>query len=93
MKTKKQKTKRRIRTSTKVVTAAIIAIILFWLSEVYLLTVAQTGFPDKFIESWFFFWSVELVSLAGIRITKVRKAPYEEMMENDEFPNDEETFG
>lgn len=90
---KKTKIKRRIRTSTKVVTAAIVAIILFWLSEIYLLMYAQTGFPDKFIESWFFFWSVELVSLAGIKITKVRKAPYDEALEDEEFTKDEEIFG
>lgn len=93
MKKKQTKKRRRIRTSTKVVTAAIIAIILFWLSEIYLLTVVQTGFPDKFIESWFFFWSVELVSLAGIKITKVRKSPYEETLEDEEFPKDDEIFG
>lgn len=90
---KKTKKKRIVRTSTKVVIAAITAIILFWLSEIYLLVAVQTGFPDMFIRSWFFFWSVELVSLAGIKITKVRKSPYEETLEDEEFPKDDEIFG
>lgn len=93
MEKKSNKRKRRIRTSTKVVIAAITAIILFWLSEIYLILSVQTGFSDTFIKSWFFFWSVELVSLAGIKITKVRKSPYEETLEDEEFPKDEEIFG
>lgn len=81
---KNHKKKRgKVRTSTKVVIAAIIAIILFWVSEFYLLYTGNDGFPGDFIKSWFFFWSVELAALAGIKITKVRKAPYE-----GEFPDD-----
>ena len=80
MKTKTIKTKsRKVRTATKVVLAAIIAITLFWISEFYLLYIGNDGFPPVFIQSWFFFWSAELAALAGIKITKVRNAPYEEL--------------
>lgn len=73
----KKKSKKKVRTSTKVVIAAICAIILFWLSEFFLLYTGNSGYPDVFIKSWFFFWSVELAALAGIKITKVRRqAPY-----------------
>lgn len=73
----KQKSRKRIKTATKVVIAAIVAIVLFWISEFYLLYIGNAGFPSAFIQSWFFFWSVELASLAGIKIVKVRHAPYE----------------
>lgn len=64
------------KTSNKVLTAAIAAIILFWFSEIGLLLWGQSGFPDRFITCWFTFWSVELAALAGIKITKVRHSPY-----------------
>lgn len=89
----KKRIKKKVHTSTKVVIAAIIAIVLFWISEMYLLLVSSNGFPDKFIESWFFFWSVELVSLAGIKITKVRKAPYEGDFPEEAFAGEEEAVG
>lgn len=83
---KKNKTKKKVRTSTKVVIAAICAIILFWLSEFFLLYTGNSGYPDVFIKSWFFFWSVELAALAGIKITKVRRqAPYEGDMPDEAF--------
>lgn len=86
---KKKKRRNKVRTSTKVVVAAIIAIILFWVSEFYLLYIGNDGFPGDFIKSWFFFWSVELAALAGIKITKVRKAPYEDELPDEAFANDE----
>lgn len=87
---KNHKKKRgKVRTSTKVVIAAIIAIILFWMSEFYLLYIGNDGFPGDFIKSWFFFWSVELAALAGIKITKVRNAPYEGELSGEAFSDDE----
>lgn len=77
MSKKAKKQSRKVKTATKVVMAAIIAIVLFWISEFYLLYIGNEGYPSTFIQSWFFFWSVELASLAGIKITKVRNAPYE----------------
>ena len=72
-----KKPRKKILTATKVVIAAIVAIVFFWISEFYLLYIGNSGFPTAFIQSWFFFWSVELASLAGIKIVKVRHAPYE----------------
>lgn len=82
----KKNNKKKIRTSTKVVVAAILAIIFFWLSEFCLLYLGNSGYPDAFIKSWFFFWSVELAALAGIKITKVRRqAPYEVEIPDESF--------
>lgn len=87
---KSRKKKRgKVRTSTKVVIAAITAIILFWMSEFCLLFIGNEGFPADFIKSWFFFWSVELAALAGIKITKVRKAPYEGELPDEAFSDHE----
>ena len=85
----RQKKRGKVRTSTKVVIAAITAIILFWMSEFYLLYMGNDGFPGDFIKSWFFFWSVELAALAGIKITKVRKAPYEGELPDEAFSDNE----
>lgn len=92
---KKKKIKNQSHTSTKVVVAAICAIVLFWLSEFFLLYTGNSGFPDMFIRSWFFFWSVELAALAGIKITKVRRqSPYEGEMPDEAFEDsDEEAVG
>lgn len=87
---KKNRKKKKIHTSTKVVAAAIVAITLFWASEFYLLYIGGDGYPSTFIQSWFFFWSVELAALAGIKITKVRHAPYEGDSDDD-MPD--EAFG
>lgn len=82
----KKKSKKKVRTSTKVVIAAICAIILFWCSEFFLLYTGNSGYPDVFIRSWFFFWSVELAALAGIKITKVRRqAPYDGNIPEEAF--------
>lgn len=87
----KKTAKKKGHTSTKVVVAAIIAIALFWLSEFWLLYTGNSGYPDGFIKSWFFFWSVELSALAGIKITKVRRqSPYEGDAIPDEAFDDEE---
>lgn len=91
-KKQKKKIKKQSHTSTKVVIAAICAIVLFWMSEFFLLYTGNSGFPDVFIKSWFFFWSVELAALAGIKITKVRRqSPYEGEMPDEAFEdsNDE----
>lgn len=82
---KKKSKKNKVRTSTKVVIAAITAIVLFWISEFYLLYIGNTGFPTAFIQSWFFFWSAELAALAGIKITKVRNAPYDGELPDEAF--------
>lgn len=86
---KKKSKKNKVRTSTKVVIAAITAIVLFWISEFYLLDIGNTGFPTAFIQSWFFFWSAELAALAGIKITKVRNAPYDGELPDDAFDDEE----
>lgn len=86
---KKKSKKKKVRTSTKVVIAAITAIVLFWMSEFYLLYIGNDGFPTAFIQSWFFFWSAELAALAGIKITKVRNAPYDGEIPDEAFDNEE----
>jgi hypothetical protein len=86
----KKTSKKKGHTSTKVVVAAIIAIVLFWVSEFFLLYTGNAGYPDVFIRSWFFFWSVELAALAGIKITKVRsQAPYEGELPDEAFEDEE----
>lgn len=96
-KTSKKTSKKKSHTSTRVVVAAICAIVLFWLSEFFLLYTGNSGYPDVFIRSWFFFWSVELAALAGIKITKVRRqSPYEGSIPDEAFDStngDEEIAG
>lgn len=65
-----------MRTSKKVVLAAISAVVSYWIAETVLLIIKGFGYPDTFTISWFTFWSVELSALAGIKITEARKNPY-----------------
>lgn len=73
----KRKVKRfifpKIKTSNKVLMAAIIAVVLFSLACLHIQY--QTGFEvsSTLITLWFSFWTVEIVSLAGIKISKVFK--------------------
>lgn len=65
-----------MRTSKKVVIAAIASITAFTVAETWLLYSTGTGYPDTFIVSWFTFWSVELAALSGIKRAEIKQNPY-----------------
>lgn len=69
-----------IKTSNKILIAAIIAIIWFTMSSMYIQYSTGMEVSSTLTTLWFTFWTVEIVSLAGIKISKVVK---------DTFPSDD----
>lgn len=72
------KTLRAMRTSKKVVLAAISAVLAYWIAETILVAFGKT-YPQEVTISWFTFWSVELSALAGIKIKETRSNPYADL--------------
>jgi len=70
--------KKKLKYSKKVVIAAVVAVVLFWVTETVLIYFGGEGYPDRFVTSWFAFWGVELAALAGIKITETRHSEVEE---------------
>ena len=56
--------------SKKIVVCSVVAIILFFVAETYLLNQGMSSYPDVFIASWFSFWGVELFNLSRIKINE-----------------------
>lgn len=74
LKAEKNKFKQsKIKTSNKVLIAAIIAIILFTVVCLYIQYHTGTEVSSTLITLWFSFWTVEIVSLASIKVSKVFK--------------------
>lgn len=69
---------KKTKYSKKIVITAIIAIVLFWITESVLVYFGGEGYPDRFVTCWFTFWGVELAALAGIKITETRHPEAEE---------------
>ena len=63
----------KIKTSNKVLMAAIIAVILFSATCLYIQYNTGIEVSSTLITLWYSFWTVEIVSLAGIKISKVFK--------------------
>ena len=73
----KRKVKRfgfsKIKTSNLVLFSSIIMIILFTIACLFVQYKTSSEPSSTLITLWFTFWTVEIVSLAGIKITKVIK--------------------
>ena len=63
----------KIKVSNRVLIASILAIILFSIACLFMQYKTGYEINDTLITLWFGFWTVEIVSLAGIKISKVRK--------------------
>ena len=77
LKNEKKKFKQSIwsgmQTSNKVLIAAIMAVILFTIACLYIQYRTGIEVSSTLITLWFSFWTVEIVSLAGIKVSKVFK--------------------
>lgn len=69
----KKSTKSKVSTSNKVLTSSIMAVILFTIVCLYIQYTTSTEVSSTLITLWYSFWTVEIVSLAGIKISKVFK--------------------
>ena len=79
----KRKVKRfdfsKIKTSNLVLFSSIIMIILFTIACLFVQYKTGSEPSSTLITLWFTFWTVEIVSLAGIKITKVIKERKEDI--------------
>lgn len=79
---------KKLRFSSKLVIASVTAIIsytavMFWLAFTNIQNGMDVWPPVELTISWYTFWTVELVSLATIKVTKVRnKYESEDFSEN-----------
>lgn len=73
LKAEKNKFKKsnQMNTSTKVLIASIIAIVSFTIACLYIQYNIGTEVSSTLITLWFSFWTVEIVALTGIKISKV----------------------
>lgn len=81
--------KKRMTASRVVLLVAIIAIILFTASCLYVQYGTSTEVSSTLITCWFTFWTAEIFSLAGIKITKVRHITDAQETEEEEIPTEE----
>ncbi len=63
----------KMKTSNKVLTASILAVILFTIACLYIQYTTSIEISSTLITLWYSFWTVEIVSLAGIKVSKVFK--------------------
>lgn len=63
----------KMKTSNKVLVVAVLAIVLFTIACLYIQYKTEVMINDTLITFWYTFWTAEIVSLAGIKVTKVIK--------------------
>ena len=71
-----------MKTSTKFVIAAVIAITLFTVASFIVLFVSGQNISDGLTVAYFSFWTAEIVALASIKNTKTRKKKKKEVTED-----------
>ena len=62
-----------IKTSNKMLIVSVFAILFFTIACLYIQYKTSTEVSSTLIKLWYSFWTVEIMSLAGIKITKVIK--------------------
>lgn len=77
-----------MKTSNKVLITSIIAIVSFTVMAFILQFVTGTEVSATLIEYWYKFWTVEIVVLSGIKISKIFKS-YHNIENNN---NNEDTY-
>lgn len=73
LKKEREKYSKKMSTSNKVLITSITAVVLFSIACLYIQCVAGVEISSTLITLWYSFWSVEIVSLAGIKVSKVIK--------------------
>lgn len=87
----KKATKPKMKTSNKVLIASILAVILFTVACMYIQYATSIEISSTLTTLWYGFWTVEIVSLAGIKVSKVvknYKSPSEEVESEVSFEDD-----
>lgn len=90
LKKERNKYKRKMSTSNKVLISSIIAILMFTIACLYIQCTTSMEVSSTLITLWYSFWTVEILSLAGIKISKVVKnyeSPSDSLDDDDENKN------
>ena len=78
LKAEKNKVRRfsssKLKTSNIILMTAIIAVVLFSIACLYIQYTTSVEVSSTLITLWYSFWTVEIVSLAGIKVSKVFKS-------------------
>ena len=72
-----------MKTSTKFVIAAVIAIMLFTVASFIVLFASGQNISDGLTVAYFSFWTAEIVALASIKNTKTRKRKKKEVTKDE----------
>lgn len=72
-----------MKTSTKFVIAAVIAILLFTVASFIVLFASGQNISDGLTVAYFSFWTAEIVALASIKNTKTRKRKKKEVTKDE----------
>lgn len=80
----------RMKTSNKILFVAIIAILFFTVACMYIQYSTSIEVSSTLITLWYSFWTVEVVSLAGIKVSKVVKN-YPQTTDTEDIPNNIDT--
>ena len=86
-KRKKKQVEKKMTATKKILIAAIIAINLFTIACLAIQYLTQQDVSSTLIEHWFGFWTVEIFSMAGIKISKLHVAAKLGLDENGESPD------
>lgn len=70
--------RKRLKTATKVLIVSVINIIWFTVAAIWLQFKTSVELSSTLITCWYAFWTCEIFSIAGIRISKVLKGEYNE---------------
>lgn len=79
----------KMKTSNKILIIAVIAVISFTIASMYIQYKTGIEISSTLTTLWFSFWTVEIVTLAGIKVSKVIKTPFSNDTENEEETEDE----
>lgn len=74
----------KMKTSNKVLFASVTAIILFTIACMFIQYKTSIEVSSTLITLWFSFWTVEIVSLTSIKVTKVIKDYKSDSPDDDE---------
>lgn len=84
---------KKMSTSNKVLIASIIAIVLFTIACLFIQYRIGIEVSSTLITLWFSFWTVEIVALTGIKISKVFKNHERVLEEPVDETNDSNAVG
>lgn len=73
----------KMQTSNKVLVSSIVAVLLFTVACFFMQYKTGVEVSSTLITLWYSFWTVEIVSLAGIKISKVFKSPQDTNIESN----------